>query len=364
METVGTISEGEWNSSFNGMSSEEADFMAQLLGNCSLPSEVPNGAASNFAVSSTFWPAHESNLNMTGVSENAAMYSSDETNTTNMYSFAQGSSYSGGSSVIFPSSSHESYYPSGSHQLFLTNNNFMTMDYFNNSSRVPFTDNVMEGNDFLNQDVSNDSMESNEKLPEDVLQGKNFQPLKDDKISSSLEISKKRPGIPGGFQRSKRSIKLNKCVKVDDQNDEDINNNTSSMLHRQSSSGCCSEDDSNASQELNGVASSSSSKGSGALNLSGKTRASRGSATDPQSLYARKRRERINERLRILQNLVPNGTKVDISTMLEEAVQYVKFLQLQIKLLSSDDMWMYAPIAYNGMDIGLDLKIPTPKSQP
>ncbi|CAH1426088.1 unnamed protein product [Lactuca virosa] len=86
-----------------------------------------------------------------------------------------------------------------------------------------------------------------------------------------------------------------------------------------------------------------------------KTRASRGSATDPQSVYARKRREKINERLRILQNLVPNGTKVDISTMLEEAVEYVKFLQLQIKLLSSDDMWMYAPIAYNGMNIGLDL---------
>ncbi|CAL4978504.1 unnamed protein product [Urochloa decumbens] len=67
--------------------------------------------------------------------------------------------------------------------------------------------------------------------------------------------------------------------------------------------------------------------------------------------------ERINERLRILQNLVPNGTKVDISTMLEEAVQYVKFLQLQIKLLSYDEMWMYAPIAYNGMNIGVDLNL-------
>ncbi|PHU01119.1 Transcription factor bHLH84 [Capsicum chinense] len=44
---------------------------------------------------------------------------------------------------------------------------------------------------------------------------------------------------------------------------------------------------------------------------------------------------------------------VDISTMLEEAVHYVKFLQIQIKLLSSDDMWMYAPIAYNGMGIDL-----------
>ncbi|KAL9673978.1 hypothetical protein QQ045_030242 [Rhodiola kirilowii] len=89
----------------------------------------------------------------------------------------------------------------------------------------------------------------------------------------------------------------------------------------------------------------------------GKTRANRGSATDPQSLYARKMRENINQRLRILQGLVPNGTKVDNITMLDEAVQYVKFLQLQIKLLSSDDMWMYAPLAYNGMDPGLDIKI-------
>ncbi|KAM0925721.1 hypothetical protein ACQ4PT_003986 [Festuca glaucescens] len=69
-----------------------------------------------------------------------------------------------------------------------------------------------------------------------------------------------------------------------------------------------------------------------------------------------KRRERINEKLRVLQQLIPNGTKVDISTMLEDAVQYVKFLQLQIKVLSSDETWMYAPLAYNGMDISLSLR--------
>uniref|UniRef100_A0ACD5TUX8 Uncharacterized protein n=1 Tax=Avena sativa TaxID=4498 RepID=A0ACD5TUX8_AVESA len=93
----------------------------------------------------------------------------------------------------------------------------------------------------------------------------------------------------------------------------------------------------------------------------GKARAGRGAATDPQSLYARKRREKINERLKVLQNLIPNGTKVDISTMLEEAVHYIKFMQLQIKLLSSDDMWMFAPIAYNGFNVGLDLKIAPPQ---
>ncbi|KAJ6871824.1 hypothetical protein NC651_031023 [Populus alba x Populus x berolinensis] len=49
--------------------------------------------------------------------------------------------------------------------------------------------------------------------------------------------------------------------------------------------------------------------------------------------------------------------RLKISTMLEEAVHYVKFLQLQIKLLSSDDLWMYAPLAYSGIDIGLDQKL-------
>ncbi|XP_057426551.1 transcription factor bHLH84-like [Lotus japonicus] len=119
---------------------------------------------------------------------------------------------------------------------------------------------------------------------------------------------------------------------------------------------CFPQVDSNASLELNGgVSPSLSPKDPAVANLHGKSRAPSGFATDAQSIYARKRRERINERLRILQTLIPNGTKVDISTMLEEAVQYVKFLQHQIKLLSSEDLWMYAPIVYNGMNIGSDL---------
>ena len=65
-------------------------------------------------------------------------------------------------------------------------------------------------------------------------------------------------------------------------NDEDGN----AGLNGQSSASCLSEDDSNASQELNGGVTSSS-KGGSALNFNGKTRANRGAATDPQSLYAR-----------------------------------------------------------------------------
>ncbi|CAF2062718.1 unnamed protein product [Brassica oleracea var. botrytis] len=60
---------------------------------------------------------------------------------------------------------------------------------------------------------------------------------------------------------------------------------------------------------------------------------------DPQSLAAKNRRERISERLKILQELVPNGTKVDLVTMLEKAISYVKFLQLQVKVLATDEFW-------------------------
>ncbi|XP_043700213.1 transcription factor RHD6-like [Telopea speciosissima] len=60
---------------------------------------------------------------------------------------------------------------------------------------------------------------------------------------------------------------------------------------------------------------------------------------DPQSIAAKNRRERISERLKILQDLVPNGAKVDLVTMLEKAISYVKFLQLQVKVLAMDEFW-------------------------
>ncbi|CAN1325854.1 bHLH transcription factor RHL1 [Linum perenne] len=76
--------------------------------------------------------------------------------------------------------------------------------------------------------------------------------------------------------------------------------------------------------------------GGGAAATQGKprVRARRGQATDPHSIAERLRRERIAERMKSLQELVPNANKTDKASMLDEIIDYVKFLQLQVKVLS------------------------------
>ncbi|KAL6179156.1 hypothetical protein ACLB2K_050672 [Fragaria x ananassa] len=70
---------------------------------------------------------------------------------------------------------------------------------------------------------------------------------------------------------------------------------------------------------------------SGALRV----RAKRGCATHPRSIAERVRRTRISDRIRKLQELVPNMDKqTNTADMLDEAVEYVKFLQKQIQELS------------------------------
>ncbi|CAK8572889.1 unnamed protein product [Lathyrus sativus] len=76
-----------------------------------------------------------------------------------------------------------------------------------------------------------------------------------------------------------------------------------------------------------------------------KVRARRGQATDPHSIAERLRRERIAERMKALQELVPNANKTDKASMLDEIIDYVKFLQVQVKVLSMSRLGGAAAVA-------------------
>ncbi|KAL6864780.1 hypothetical protein ACP4OV_015931 [Aristida adscensionis] len=52
------------------------------------------------------------------------------------------------------------------------------------------------------------------------------------------------------------------------------------------------------------------------------------------NLSERRRRDRINEKMRALQELIPNCNKIDKASMLEEAIEYLKTLQLQVQMMS------------------------------
>ncbi|KAL6856085.1 hypothetical protein ACP4OV_018887 [Aristida adscensionis] len=66
-----------------------------------------------------------------------------------------------------------------------------------------------------------------------------------------------------------------------------------------------------------------------------KIRAKRGCATHPRSIAERVRRTKISERIRKLQELVPNMDKqTNTSDMLDLAVDYIKELQKQVKVLN------------------------------
>nr|QDL88406.1 transcription factor PIF4-like isoform X5 [Cymbidium ensifolium] len=69
-------------------------------------------------------------------------------------------------------------------------------------------------------------------------------------------------------------------------------------------------------------------------------RSRRTRAAEVHNLSERKRRDRINEKMKALQDLIPHCTKSDKASMLDEAIEYLKSLQQQVQLL-----WMGSGMA-------------------
>ncbi|XP_020571779.1 transcription factor bHLH78-like isoform X2 [Phalaenopsis equestris] len=77
-------------------------------------------------------------------------------------------------------------------------------------------------------------------------------------------------------------------------------------------------------------------------------RARRGQATDSHSLAERVRREKISQRMKVLQDLVPGCNKITgKALMLDEIINYVQSLQRQVEFLSMKLATMNPRLDYN-----------------
>ncbi|XP_042007116.1 transcription factor PHYTOCHROME INTERACTING FACTOR-LIKE 13-like isoform X1 [Salvia splendens] len=90
--------------------------------------------------------------------------------------------------------------------------------------------------------------------------------------------------------------------------------------------------------------------------------ARRSLVAEVHNMSERRRRDRINEKMKALQELIPHANNSDKASMLDEAIEYMKALQMQIQL-----MWMgrgMAPMMLPGMQhylsrVGMGIGPPT-----
>ncbi|KAJ0254169.1 Transcription factor PIF1 [Hirschfeldia incana] len=105
----------------------------------------------------------------------------------------------------------------------------------------------------------------------------------------------------------------------------------------------------------------------------GSSSTKRSRAAEVHNLSERKRRDRINERMKALQELIPRCNKSDKASMLDEAIEYMKSLQLQIQMMSMGcgmmpmmytGMQQYMPHMAMGMGMGMDIGLNRPPPPP
>uniref|UniRef100_A0A0D9VMC8 BHLH domain-containing protein n=1 Tax=Leersia perrieri TaxID=77586 RepID=A0A0D9VMC8_9ORYZ len=78
-------------------------------------------------------------------------------------------------------------------------------------------------------------------------------------------------------------------------------------------------------------------------------RGKRSRAAEVHNLSEKRRRSRINEKMKALQSLVPNSSKTDKASMLDDAIEYLKQLQLQVQMLSMRNGLCLPPVNLSGV---------------
>lgn len=75
----------------------------------------------------------------------------------------------------------------------------------------------------------------------------------------------------------------------------------------------------------------------------------RSRAAEVHNLSEKRRRSRINEKMKALQKLIPNSNKTDKASMLDEAIEYLKQLQLQVQMLTMRNGLSLYPMCAPGL---------------
>ncbi|KAJ8748681.1 hypothetical protein K2173_008126 [Erythroxylum novogranatense] len=68
--------------------------------------------------------------------------------------------------------------------------------------------------------------------------------------------------------------------------------------------------------------------------------------TEIQTPSERRRRNKINKKIRALKDLIPSSSKVDKASVLDEAIEYMKTLQLQVQMLSTGNRLFMPPVMF------------------
>ncbi|XP_002984591.2 transcription factor PIF3 [Selaginella moellendorffii] len=83
----------------------------------------------------------------------------------------------------------------------------------------------------------------------------------------------------------------------------------------------------------------------------------RSRAAEVHNLSERKRRDRINERMKALQELIPNSNKTDKASMLDEAIEYLKLLQHQLQMMSMRSGMMFPMVPPVSSPYGVGVRL-------